>query len=119
MNTLTLSGTVVAAPERKTFAGGASLVAVVVAVERPGKDGAIATDEVRVETWGRVAERAGRLVPGQRVIVGGTLRASSWTNSEGRACSRLFVSANALELLAPEGAGPAAVRDDSEGLNAG
>ena len=101
MNTVLISGAVVGEPERKEFASGSVMVAVTVRVAGYAKAGEEPkTDDLRVEGWAKVAELLAALSDGVRVIVSGSVRASTWKTQGGEARSRMYVAAQHVERLA-------------------
>ena len=111
VNRLTLSGEVIALPERKEFAGGAAVTTVTLKCARPVKAGDPAKfDTIPVEAWRALGDRMGALRIGDRIVIDAILRSNEWTTPEGAPRSKLVVSVSGFEKVAAEAPVKAAVR---------
>ena len=98
VNVVSLIGNVVTDVDVTDLDRERSVASFVVAVHRPGRDGA---DYVRVAAWNRQAEAcARRLGKGGCVGIHGRLRSRSWQEPDGRRRSALEVVAHQIEFLA-------------------
>ena len=82
INQVTIMGNLTQFPELKQTPSGQSVVTLSVALNRSYKDAKgewqESTDFVDVVAWGRLAEQAGELTKGARVLVNGRLQTRQW-----------------------------------------
>ena len=100
--TISIVGNLVKPPEQMYFASGRTKTTILVAVNHAGKAGKTidATDFYRVETWGKLAELAGKyLSKGRQVGVSGRLVLDHWTDKQGR--DRITPIVEATQLAFP------------------
>ncbi len=96
MNVVSLVGNLASDVELKELGEGRTVASFVLALDRPGRDGA---DFVRIAAWNRQAELCGRhLARGGLAGVEGRLRSRTWEES-GVKRSTLEVVANRVEFL--------------------
>jgi len=99
---LSLVGNLVRAPEQMYFASGRVKTTMIVAVNSPSRGGKTMdmTDFYRVETWGKLAELAGKyLAKGNQVGVSGRLHLDHWTDKTGK--SRVTPIVEATQVAFP------------------
>jgi len=110
VNVVSLIGNLATDVELKPLGEGRSVASFVVAIDRPGRDGA---DFIRVAAWNKQAEAcAHRLARGRRVALDGRLRSRTWEDSEGKRRSSIEVVANHVEFLSePSGTARAPGRE--------
>jgi len=99
---ISLVGNLVRPPEQMYFASGRVKTTMVVAVNNPPRNGrnAETADFYRVETWGKLAELAGRyLGKGNQVGVTGRLVMDHWTDKSGK--NRITPIVEATQLAFP------------------
>ncbi len=108
MNRVTLIGNLATDVELHEVAGGKRVATFVLAVDRPGGEGA---DFFRVSTWERQAEVCARyLAKGKRVGLDGRLKSSSWDDGGGKRRTSVEVVAQHVQFLSPpESGAPAEV----------
>lgn len=100
--TISIVGNLVKPPEQMYFASGRVKTTLVVAVNGVGRGprAADSADFYRVETWGKLAELAGKyLGKGNQVGVSGRLMLDQWTDKQGR--SRMTPIVEATQLAFP------------------
>jgi single-strand DNA-binding protein len=97
VNVVSLIGNLATDVELKPLGEGRSVASFVVAIDRPGRDGA---DFIRIAAWNKQAEAcANSLARGRRVGLDGRLRSRTWEDSEGNRRSSIEVVANHVEFL--------------------
>jgi single-strand DNA-binding protein len=97
VNVVSLIGNLATDVELKQLREGRSVASFVVAIDRPGRDGA---DFIRIAAWNKQAEAcASGLAKGRRVALDGRLRSRTWADSEGNRRSSIEVVANHVEFL--------------------
>ena len=98
MNVVTLIGDLVTEVELKELGEDRKVASFVVAIDRPGREGA---DFIRIAVWNRQAEICSRfLAKGRRIAVDGRLRSRSWEEN-GKRRSAVEVVANRVQFLSP------------------
>lgn len=98
MNVVTLIGDLVTEVELKELGDDRKVGTFVVAIDRPGREGA---DFIRIAVWNRQAEICSRfLAKGRRIAVDGRLRSRSW-EEDGKRRSAVEVVANRVQFLSP------------------
>ncbi len=100
---ISIVGNLVRDPEQMSFPSGKVKTTVTVAVNVHGKlsRGGDAADFYKVETWGKLAELAGKyLAKGNQVAVSGRLIFDRWIDKEGRSRMTPVVEATQLSLPA-------------------
>ena len=96
MNVVSLIGNLATDVELKPLGEGRSVASFVVAIDRPGRDGA---DFIRVAAWNKQAEACAHgLVRGRRVALDGRLRSRSW-EEDGKKRNAVEVVANRVQFL--------------------
>jgi single-strand DNA-binding protein len=99
VNVVSLIGDLAGDVELKELGADRKVASFVVAIDRPGRDGA---DFVRVAVWNRQAEACSRfLARGRRVGIDGRLRSRSWEDADGKRRTAVEVVANRVEFLSP------------------
>lgn len=99
---ISLVGNIVRAPEQMYFASGRVKTTILVAINNPPRNGrnAESADFYKVETWGKLAELAGKyLAKGNQVGVTGRLIMDHWTDKTG--ASRVTPVVEATQLALP------------------
>lgn len=99
---ISLVGNLVRPPEQMYFSSGRVKTTMVVAINNPPRNGrnADTADFYRVETWGKLAELAGKyLNKGNQVGVTGRLLMDHWTDKNGK--SRVTPIVEATQLAFP------------------
>jgi single-strand DNA-binding protein len=100
---ISIVGNLVRDPEQISFPSGKLKTTVVVAVNVYGKSsrGGDSADFYKVETWGKLAELAGKyLAKGNQVAVSGRLIFDRWVDKEGKSRMTPLVEATQLSLPA-------------------
>jgi single-strand DNA-binding protein len=98
MNVVTLIGNLATDVDMRSLDGGKHLATFLLAVDRPGREGA---DFVRIAVWDRQAEACARfLSKGRQVALDGRLRSRSW-EEEGKRRSAVEVVAHTVQFLSP------------------
>jgi single-strand DNA-binding protein len=100
---ISIVGNLVRDPEQMSFPSGKLKTTVTVAVNVYGKSsrGGDSADFYKVETWGKLAELAGKyLSKGNQVAVSGRLIFDRWVDKEGKSRMTPIVEANQLSLPA-------------------
>ncbi len=107
MNVVTLIGNLATDVDLRALDGGKHLATFLLAVDRPGREGA---DFVRVAVWDRQAEACARfLAKGKQIALDGRLRSRSW-EEDGKRRSAVEVVAHTVQFLSPNGDGAPAPR---------
>ena len=101
MNSVNLIGRLTRDPELRSTAGGTTVGALRIAVQRPKKDGEDqGADYVDVTTFGRQAEVCAEyLGKGRRIAVQGRLKHSEWKAEDDSPRSKIEVVANQVDFL--------------------
>ena len=98
MNVVTLIGNLASDVDLKDVGEDKKVASFLLAVDRPGQEGA---DFVRIVAWNKQAEVCHRyLVKGRRVAVDGRIRTRSW-EEDGKRCTSFEVVANHVQFLTP------------------
>lgn len=97
INSITLTGRLVRAPELRTVAE-SDLATIRLAFDQRGKD---APGFIDVEVWGAYAQTVRPLRKGQRVGVTGQLRYREWSTDAGERRSAFAVRADQVVFLDP------------------
>lgn len=100
---ISIVGNLVRDPEQMSFPSGKIKTTVTVAVNVHGKPsrGGDSADFYKVETWGKLAELAGKyLAKGNQVAVSGRLIFDRWIDKEGRSRITPVIEASQLSLPA-------------------
>jgi single-strand DNA-binding protein len=98
MNVVTLIGNLATDVDLRKLDGDKQVASFVLAVDRPGREGA---DFVRVAAWDKQGEACARyLVKGKRVALDGRLRSRSW-EEDGKRRSAVEVVAHTVQFLSP------------------
>jgi len=100
--TVSIVGNLVKPPEQMYFASGRLKTTMMVAVNNPGRGGkkAESADFYKVETWGKLAEAAGKyLEKGNQIGVSGRLFLDHWTDKQGN--NRVTPVVEATQLAFP------------------
>lgn len=98
MNVVTLIGNLASEVELKPVGEEKVVASFLLAVDRPGQEGA---DFIRVAAWNRQAEVCARyLEKGRRVAVDGRIRTRSW-EEDGKRRTAVEVVANHVQFLSP------------------
>ena len=99
LNNISLIGRLTADAEIKHTQSGAVLLQFALAVNRKRKEGS-EVGFFDVQLWGKLAEAlANYLTKGKQVAIEGELRQSKWT-VEGKTKSKVYITANSLQMLA-------------------
>jgi single-strand DNA-binding protein len=102
MNVVTLIGNLASDVDLRALDGGKQVASFLLAVDRPGREGA---DFVRIAVWDKQAEVCARyLAKGRRVALDGRLRSRSW-EEEGKRRTALEVVAHQVQFLSGPGNG--------------
>lgn len=98
MNVVTLIGNLASEVELKPVGDEKQVATFLLAVDRPGQEGA---DFLRISTWNKQAEVCARyLAKGRRVAVDGRLRSRAW-EEDGKRRTAVEVVANHVQFLSP------------------
>ena len=117
MNVVTLIGNLASEVELKPVGEEKQVATFLLAVDRPGQEGA---DFLRVSAWNKQAEVCARyLTKGRRVAVDGRLRSRSW-EEDGKRRTAVEVVAGHVQFLSPpaDGEPDAALHEDEVAFDA-
>lgn len=106
MNHVMIIGNLTADPITRTTQAGKQVVTFTVAVNRrqSAQAGQPEADFFRVSAWNQLGEICAKyLAKGRKCAVTGSVRASAYTNSQGKAVGTLEVMAENVEFLTPKG----------------
>lgn len=102
MNTVVLTGRVVAEPERKQ-AGSAKLAMCSLAVNRSKGKGEQETSYFDLQFWNKLAETAVQyLKKGKHIAIKGELQQQRWKAKDGKGRSKILINVHSMEFL-PDG----------------